>query len=188
MDVAEEVGGEFVVAGGEASAVFQAAEHAFDGVAALVEGLAEAALPDAIALGWDVGDRALVLDQIADAVAVVGAVGVDDAAPGQSVQQMLGGAAVGGLSRRQQEGERSSLAVGDGVDLGIATAPADADRLEVRPYFDRLSTGSFPPAAERCAFTCVLSIKTSVGGPPSAASASKTARQTPFAAQRTLRL
>ena len=180
MDVAEEVVGEFVVAGGEASAVFQAAEHAFDGVAALVEGLAEAALPDAIALGWDVGDRALVLDQIADAVAVVGAVGVDDAAPGQSVQQMLGGAAVGGLSRRQQEGERSSLAVGDGVDLGIATAPADADRLEVRP--------PFPPAAERCAFTCVVSIKTSVGGPPSADSASKTARQTPFAAQRTLRL
>ena len=43
MDVAEEVGGEFVIAGGEAPAVLEAAEHALNGVAALVEGLAEAA-------------------------------------------------------------------------------------------------------------------------------------------------
>lgn len=100
MDVTEEVGGEFVVAGGEASAVLEAAEHALDGIATLVEGFAEAAFPAAVALGRDVGDRALILDQIADAVAVIGAVGVDDAAPGQGVEQVLGGAAVGGLSRR----------------------------------------------------------------------------------------
>jgi hypothetical protein len=180
VDVSEEVGSEFVVAGCEASAVLEATEHALDGVAAFVEGLAEAAFPDAIALGRDVGDRALFLDQVTDAVAVAGTVGVDDAAPGQCVQQMLGGAAVGGLSRRQQEGERSALAIGDGVDLGVAPAPADANRLEVRP--------PFPPAAERCALTCVLSINTSVGDPPSAASASNTARHTPLAAQRTLRL
>ena len=36
--------------------------------------------------------------------------------------------------------------------------------------------------SERCAFPCVLSISTSIGGPPSAASASSTARHTPFAA------
>lgn len=145
MDVAEEVGGEFVVAGGEAAAVFQAAEHALDGVATLVEGLAEAAFPNAIALGRDVGDRALVLDQIADAVAVIGAVGVDDAAPGQGAQQVLSGATVSSLARCQQKSERSALAVGEGMDLGVAAASADADRLEVRP--------PFPPAAERCAFT-----------------------------------
>ena len=135
MDVAEEVSGELVVAGGEASAVFEAAEHALDGVAALVECFAEAAFPDPIALGRDVGDRALILDQVADAVAVVGAVGVNDAAPGQSVQQMLSSAAVGGLSGRQQEGERSALKGGDGVDLGVATASTDANRLKARPLF-----------------------------------------------------
>ena len=43
MDVAEEVGGESVVAGGEAAAVLHAAEHALDRIAAFVEGLAEAA-------------------------------------------------------------------------------------------------------------------------------------------------
>ena len=55
MDVAEEVGGEFVVTGSEAAAVLEAAEHALDGVAALVEGLAEAAFPAPVAFGRDVG-------------------------------------------------------------------------------------------------------------------------------------
>ena len=119
MDVAEEVGGEFVVAGGEASAVLEAAEHPLDGVAALVEGLAEAAFPAPVALGRDVGKRALLLDQVTDAIAVI-----------------------------STKGERSAVAIGNGVDLGVASAPADADRLGVR--------APFPPAAERCAFTCVL--------------------------------
>ena len=100
---------------------------------------------------------------------------------------MLGRLAVGGLARCQQEGERSALAIGDGMDpfdklrtgLALRPPPAGPDRLVLRP--------PFPPAAERCAFTCVLSISTSVGGPPAAANVSNT-RQTPLAAQRTLRL
>ena len=80
MDIAEEVGGEFVVASGEVAAVFEAAEHSLDGVAALVKGFAQAAFPAPVALGRDVGDRALLLDQLTDAIAVIGAVGVDDAA------------------------------------------------------------------------------------------------------------
>lgn len=80
MDVAEEVVRELVVACGEPSAVLEAAEHALDGVAALVEGFAEAAFPAPVGLGRDVGNRTLFLDQVADAVAVVGAVGVDNAA------------------------------------------------------------------------------------------------------------
>ena len=39
VDFAEEVGGEFVVAGGEALVVFEAADHGFGGVAAFVEDL-----------------------------------------------------------------------------------------------------------------------------------------------------
>ncbi len=180
MDVAEEVGCEFVVAGGEAAAVLKAAEHPLDGVAAPVERLAEAAFPASVALGWDVWNRTLNLDQVTDAVAVVSAVGMDETAWRQFVQQKLASLAVGSLARRQQEGERSALTISDGVDFGVASASADADRLGVRP--------PFPPAAERCAFTCVLSINTSAGGPPAAASASNTSRQTPLAAQRTLRL
>ena len=140
MGVAEEVGSEFIVAGGEATAVLQAAEPALDGVAALVEGVAEAALPTTVAFRRDVGDRALILDQISDADAVVGAVGMDDATPGQGCKQMLGSPAVRRLPRRQQEGERSALPFGDSMGLGVAAAPADADRLNVR--------APFSPAAE----------------------------------------
>lgn len=111
MDIAEEVGGEFVVAGGKASAVFEAAEHAFDGVAAFVEGLAETAFPAPVALGRDVGDSSLRFDQITDAVAVIGAVGMNDAARCKAGQQVLGCPAVRRLTRRQQERERSALAV-----------------------------------------------------------------------------
>ena len=103
MDGAEEVCGEAVVAGGKPPAVLQTAEHALDGVAALVEGLAEAAFPHARALWRDVRDRALALDQVADAVGVVGTVGMDDAPFRQIDQQMLGRAAVGRLPRRQMK-------------------------------------------------------------------------------------
>lgn len=180
MDAAKEVGGEAIVAGGEATAVLEPAEHALDSVAALVEGLAKATFPKPVGLRRDVRDSALAFDQVADAVGVVCAVGVDDAALRQIDKQLFRCAAVCRLTRCQVEGEWSAVAVGDGVDLGVATAPADADRLDVSP--------PLPPAAERCAFTCVLSISTSVGGPPAAASASKTSPQTPLAAQRTFRL
>src|SRR5690606_28878505 len=151
-------------------------EHALDGIAALVERTAEAAFPAPVGLWRDVRNRLLALDQIADAIAVIGAVGMDNAASWQIDQQQLRRTAVGRLSRRQVEGERPALRVGDGVEFGVAAAPADADRLGVSPRF--------PPAAERCAFTCVLSISTSAGGPPSAGSASNTARHTPFSDQR----
>jgi hypothetical protein len=77
VDAAEIVFGEAVVASGEPSVVLEAAEHALDGVAVFVEGFVEAALPLSRALEWDVRDGALALDQVADAVGVVGAVGVD---------------------------------------------------------------------------------------------------------------
>ena len=93
---------------------------------------------------------------------------------------MLANLAVGGLTRGQDKGERSTLTIGERVDFGVAPAPADANRLDAGP--------PFPTAAERCALTCVLSINTSAGGPPAAANTSNTPRQTPFVAHLTLRL
>lgn len=124
------------------------------------------------ALWRDVRDRALILDQVADAVGVVGTVGLDDAPLGQVDQQMLGRAAIGRLARRQMKGERAAMAVGDGVDLGVPATPTAADRLRAGP--------PLPPAAERCAFTCVLSISISADGPHAATSVSKTSRHTPY--------
>jgi hypothetical protein len=54
---------------------------------------------------------------------------------------MLGGAAVCRLPGRQQEGERTTVSIGDGVDFGVATAPAAADRLGVRPLFRLRQSG-----------------------------------------------
>ena len=68
MDAAEGVGGEPVIAGSEATTVLEPAEHALDRVAVLAEGFAEATLPQAGALGRDVRDGALALDEVTDAV------------------------------------------------------------------------------------------------------------------------
>jgi hypothetical protein len=107
-----------------------------------------------------------------DAVAVVSTVGMDDAACRQIREQFLGRTAVCRLAWRQMEGAWPAFFIGDRVDLGVPTTAADADRLGVRP--------PLPPAADRCAFTCVLSMSISTGGPPAAARASKTASQTPL--------
>ena len=79
LDVAEKNAGEFSVTGGEAAAVFEAAGRALNGVAALVKWLAEAVRPVPIGLWRDVWNRALLLDQVADMIAVTGAVGTEDA-------------------------------------------------------------------------------------------------------------
>ena len=96
------------------------------------------------------------------------------------MNQSLRRLAIRGLTAGQEEGERAAPAVAERVDLGRATAPADAEGLNLRP--------PFPPVAERCALTWVESSSTSAGGPPAADRAWNTSYQTPLAAQRTNRL
>lgn len=152
----------------------------FDGVAAFVERPGEAAFPAPVGLGRDVRNRALALDQLADRVAVIGLVAKHDGARREIVEQDIGSAAVADITPSQQEAERPAGVVGERVELAVAAATADPDRLEAGP--------PFPPPAERCAFIWVLSIRTAAGGPPATASAVNSFCQTPFAAQRTKRL
>ena len=79
----------------------------------------------------------------------------------RGVQQRIGLAAIGDLAG-QQEAQRSAFAVGEGVELAVAAAPADPDRPDERPLFRRPPSG-----APSCG---VLSIRPSAGGPPTAAS------------------
>lgn len=160
--------------------MLEATEHALDGVAAFIEGLGEAAFPTPVRLGRDVRDRALPLDQVTDCIAVIGFVSEHDGAGRQIVQKDICGSAIGNLAAGQQEAERPAFAVGERMELAVAAAPADPDCLKERP--------PFPPPAERCAFICVLSIRTSAGGPPASARAVNNSCHTPFAAQRTKRL
>jgi hypothetical protein len=55
-----------------------------------------------------------------------------------------------GVAGRQKQNARPPLFIGQRVELARPAAARVADRLEEGP--------PFPPAAERCALTCVLSI------------------------------
>ena len=78
MDCGEEVGCQAVVAGCDPPEVFEATEHAFDGISVAAEIGREAVLPDAICLGRDVRHRALGFGQTSDLITVIAFVGVQD--------------------------------------------------------------------------------------------------------------
>ena len=125
----------------------------------------------------DVGHRAVLLDLPANGVAVVTLVAMQDASGRHLLQQDCPGGAISDLPAGEQEGDGPTVAIGQRVDLGRASAARAADGLAALP--------SFPPEAERCAFTAELSISTWAGGPPAFAKAWKRSTHTPLAAQRT---
>lgn len=102
--------------------MLQLGEEPLDEVALAVEPLAEARLPLAVALRRDVGCGALVLDQLADAVGVVGLVGQHDAARAEMIEQRVGDLAVVRLPGGQAEPDREPLRVDDNVYLGRKAA------------------------------------------------------------------
>ena len=118
MDHSEEVGSELVVAGGDAAEVLQLGEEPLDQIALAVEAFAEAGFPFTVALRWDVGRGAFVLDQLADAVGIIGLVRQHDGARAEMVEQRVGDLPVVGLSSGQAEPDREALRVDDDVDLG----------------------------------------------------------------------
>lgn len=128
----------------------------------------------------DVGHGTLALDQVADRVAVICLVGQHDGARREIVEQDISSTAVSDVAAGQQKAKRAPFAVGERVELADVSAPADPDRLDER--------APFPPPAKLCTFICVLSIRTSAGGPPAAASVTNISCQMPFAAHRTNRL
>ena len=79
--------------------------------------------------------------EAAEAVAVIGAVGQAEIGGRQRAEQGGGRAQIAELAGGDQEGDRPSLPVDDGVDLGGASAARAADGLGESP--------PFPPAAQR---------------------------------------
>lgn len=132
---------EAVIAGCDAPEVFDAAEHAFDGVAIAIEAGREAILPAAIDLWRDVGRGSLALDFATDGIAVVSLVTVQDVGVGEAIEQIVGGDAVRDLPAGQQERDRAAEAIGQRVDFCGPPATRTADRLRVLP--------PFPPEAQR---------------------------------------
>lgn len=118
MDHGEEVGGELVVAGGDATEVLQFGEEPLDEVAVAVEALAEAGLPSAVAFRRDVGRGALFLDQLTDTVGIIRLVREHDGARAKVVEQRIGDLPVVCLPGGQAEPDREPLRVDDNVDFG----------------------------------------------------------------------
>jgi len=132
---------EAVIARCDASEVFNAAEHAFDGVAIAVETGRKAILPAAIDLGRDIGRSSLALDFAADGIAVVSLVTVQDVGVDEVIEQTVGGDAIRDLATGQQERDRAAEAIGQRVDFRCPSTARTADRLRVLP--------PFPPEAQR---------------------------------------
>jgi hypothetical protein len=80
----------------------------------------------------------------------------------------------------QEDGEKTAPSICECRDLRVAPASCAANRLLLLP--------PFPPAAERCALTCVESIIWVVADLPFPASFRNRFSQTPRRAQRTKRL
>ena len=127
-----------LVAGGESSEVFDTIEEPFDTIARSIEHRAEAGFPAAMHHRWDIGCGAGGFDLAAQPVSVVGLVGQHDGACVQVPEQALGDRAVTRLARRQDQFERQSARIGQGVDLGRQPA-AGAAHTAIRVAFFELA-------------------------------------------------
>ena len=90
-------------------------------------------------------------------VGVIGLVGEQVARPGQMAGEHDGALDVSGLPGCQIEGQGPALFVAQGMDLGVSSAFSATDGLSRSP--------PFPPPAQRCALTWVVSMETCSGVP-----------------------
>lgn len=121
MDEGEEGRGEFIVAGGDPSELFEFVEKAFDEIAFLVEVGVVVALDDAVAFGWDDRDFA----GVEDVVGVVSLVG-DECVDGKSLNEVEGLGIVAGLTGSQDEAQGIAQGIAQGVDFGGEASFASA--------------------------------------------------------------
>lgn len=108
---------EAVVSCGDSAEVFEAAEHALNGVAITVEIWREAFFLAAVGLERDVGCSALAFDLAADSIAVVALVTMQDLGGRQLIEQGVGGDAICDLAARQQERDGTAEAIGQRADF-----------------------------------------------------------------------
>jgi hypothetical protein len=116
--------------------------------------------------GWDAGGDAAGGECGAEAAAILAAVGDAFAGEWKLVQQQGSAAMIHGLAFGEQQRDRASLAVADGVEFRLPPALGAAEAAIRPPLLRRL-------AAVRCALRGVASIIRRSSGPPSAASAAK---------------
>jgi len=174
---AEETARGVVVAGGDATAVLETVDEALDAVAQGIEGAIDRMLDAAVPLGRDFGSSAARENVLADSVAVVPAVGQEHLWVDVVLGHQLGiGGAVVSFAGGHKQTDRKTLSVGPKVDFGREATARAAKSLVLSP--------PFPPAAQWCARTMVLSIICTVSLPPPSARAASMRSQSPLAVHR----
>jgi hypothetical protein len=130
--------------------------------------------------GRNDGFNAAFLQESSHAVGVVGLVGDQSFDWASSRQKFLRHHDVMDVARRNQQNPGPAGGVGEGVDRRRATA--------ARASYAFLEGPPFPPAAERCALTCELSIEAVPITPVLPVTASNMASQMPWRLHRLKRL
>lgn len=117
-----EVDGETVIAGGDTTRVFEAIEHALDGVPAFVKIWGKAVLPDARDLGRNVGSCALRSDFPAHGIRVVSLVAVDQLGRADLIEQRIGRNAIWHMAAGEKKSDRTAISIGQRMDFCGASA------------------------------------------------------------------
>ena len=127
--------GELVVSGGDATPVLQPAETALDDIAVLVGFLVMADVRLAAGFARNDGLDAFLFKKGADGVGVITLVGEELFDAGDEADAFFRPHAVGGVAGREDESPRPAEFIDDRVNLAVATALREPDRLKIGPPF-----------------------------------------------------
>lgn len=119
--------GTSIVAGCDATPVLDPAEHVFDAMSLLVEDIVIGRGFFAVFARRNAGRNPLFFQSIAEPVGVIAAIGQQFLGAWQTLEQLSGTLVVAHLARSQQEQQRPSQSIGDGVQLGIQAAFRSSD-------------------------------------------------------------
>lgn len=141
MNRSEEITGQLVVSGCDTPKVFEAAEAAFDDVAALVGPFVEGMDDDAVRFVGNDRLCAEVDDLSAQLVAIIAFIGKEGLHNGGKRQHVGRGGDVGILAGGEMKDDRPAVPIAQAMDLGRAPAARAPDGLILLP--------PFPPEAQR---------------------------------------
>ena len=141
MNSSEEIASQLVISSCDAAEVFEAAEAAFDDVAALVGSLVEGMDDDAV--GFVGNDRlcAKADDLSAQLVAVISSIGKESLDSGGKRQHVGRSGDVGILAGGEMKDDGPTAWIAQAMDFGCAPAARAPDGLILLP--------PFPPEAQR---------------------------------------
>ena len=149
MDPGKEVAGKFIVSGCDAPEVLESAEGALDDVSPFVCSLAEAMQSHSVGFVGNDGLGAALDDFGPKVITVIPSIGEKRLHRRRKREHARTDGDVGGLTLREKKDVRLAGRIAQRMDFCRAPTARAADRLAAFP--------PFPPAAERCALTDVLS-------------------------------